>query len=75
MKQTIELIKCDICGSEKECTNVNYPVWFICNQTDGYPCDPYISQQTIDLCKVCLSKHINIEGYGAMGHNTYTTKK
>lgn len=75
MKEVI--IKCDICkkATDDIIQNISLPVKFLTNQTDGKWCDkPYISIQSMDICKNCLLKSTNIEAMGAMGCNTYMLK-
>ena len=71
MRTTVEVIKCDLCGSEADCISVNYPVVFTSDQTEGRPCKPYVSQQKIDVCHKCKGKILRVTGYGAMGFNKY----
>lgn len=72
MKKVTEVYICDICGEEKiEVQTINYPVLFITEQTEGRSTDSYISQQNIDVCKMCLGKVVKIQGEGAMGYNNY----
>lgn len=67
-----ELVKCDICGKEdKSCVSINYPVMFFSDQTEGRSCEPYISQEVIDVCDSCIKKIIRVKGYGVQGHNNY----
>ena len=35
MKKTIEYTICDICGKEADTENINYPVLFTTDQTEG----------------------------------------
>lgn len=74
MKKEITIYTCDICKSEipkDTLTVVTYPVRFITEQTEGRPCEPYISPTKLDLCPHCLRKVIKIEACGAQGYNTY----
>lgn len=71
MKKTIEVVTCDICGKEENCTNISYPVMFYTEQTEGRSCSPYISNQKIDICEDCLGKTVRVHATGAQGHNTY----
>ena len=73
MKKTIEKFYCDICGAE--CENVkqiNYPVIFHTDQTEGRSCNPYISNQNIDACNNCCEKILKLSAVGAQGYNQYT---
>lgn len=72
MRKKVEIVKCDICGKEDEsCKTINYPVMFFSDQTEGRPCKPYISQETIDVCDNCIRKIVKVKGYGAQGYNNY----
>jgi hypothetical protein len=56
MKIITEKYRCDICGAECEklkVKQVNYPVVFYTEQTEGRSCKPYISNQNIDVCNNC----------------------
>lgn len=73
MKIKIEKLVCDVCKKEvKKVTEVNYPVIFHTEQTEGRSCSPYISQNKIDLCDECAEKVLMLHGVGAQGFNDYT---
>lgn len=74
MRKEIVVYSCDICGNQKELKEIkqiNYPVIFTTDQTEGRSCDPYISQEKIDVCQDCLSKICRVCGEGAQGFNKY----
>ena len=75
MKRTIEITTCDICHEDKLCDNINYPVLFDTDQTEGNVVPRYISQTKIDVCKDCQKNILKLTGVGAQGHNTYTVKE
>lgn len=65
---------CDICGEntkEKDIFQVNYPVIFTTNQTDGKECKAYIEQEQIDICRNCADKVLKISASGCQGYNEY----
>lgn len=70
IKRTV--VSCDICEKEdSNCKQVEYPVLFYTEQTEGRLCNPYISQQKIDLCDDCFNKVIKVKAHGAQGCNMY----
>ena len=75
MKKTIEYTICDICGKEADTENINYPVLFTTEQTDGRACKPYVSQQKLDVCADCMGKIIKLTATGAQGCNTYRVRE
>lgn len=65
---------CDICGKntkEKDIFQVNYPVIFTTNQTDGVNSKPYLEQKQIDICRHCADKVLKITASGCQGYNEY----
>lgn len=73
MKKTIEKFYCDICGAECESAKqINYPVIFRTDQTEGRSCNPYISNQNIDVCNNCCEQILKLSAVGAQGYNQYT---
>lgn len=70
-----ETIFCDIC--EKEISNAKakeIQIIFTTDQTEGRSCEPYLSNQVIDICKDCMDKVLKgnyIFAHGAQGYNTY----
>lgn len=80
MKEIIENIYCDICH-EKATEHKNIQIIFNTNQTDGYPCKPYIDDShnwPLDLCDKCLKKILDgkyVFATGAQGYNTYYFKE
>ncbi len=75
MKRTVEISICDICKEEKDTAVINYPVIFYTDQCEGRCCEPYISQEKIDVCKDCKNKICLLNGWGAQGHNEYKVRK
>ena len=76
MKKTIEKIYCDICGAECEnAKQINYPVVFCTEQTEGRSCTPYISNEKIDVCNNCCEQILKVSAWGAQGYNTYKLMK
>ena len=73
MKKVDIRMYCDICGEESLNTKkINYPVVFYTDQTEGRSCNPYISQETLDICESCRDKVLRLKGYGAQGLNNYS---
>ena len=75
MKKTIEQYFCDVCNSQEDIVNVEYPVIFHTDQTEGRIREPYISYVKIDLCKECRNKLLRLDAWGAMGHNSYKIRE
>lgn len=73
MKRTIVEAFCDICG-KKASHEVNTPVMFTTEQNEGYPCEPYLSYEKLDLCKKCMDQIVIVRARGAQGHNKYSFK-
>ena len=72
MRKTIEKIYCDICGAEcDKVKEINYPVIFHTEQTEGRSCAPYISNTKIDVCTECCKKILKLSATGAQGYNHY----
>ena len=72
----IEKYICDVCKKEVEkVTEVNYPVIFHTDQTEGRSCSPYISKEKLDLCDECAEKLLILHGWGAQGINQYEIHK
>lgn len=75
-QMTITTIICDICKAESEnCKAVSYPVIFHTDQTEGRPCEPYISSEKIDICEECAKNVLKLRGYGCQGENIYEIGK
>lgn len=68
---------CDICKQELDSNgkkDVKLSVIFTTEQTEGRSCTPYLSLETLDLCKHHydnLMRGKMIFAHGAMGYNTY----
>ncbi len=72
MRESIEIITCDLCGTQCEDVEVvNYPVVFITEQTECHSCEPYIDNTNIDVCPVCKEKILRVRASGCMGRNNY----
>jgi len=71
VKREIVECFCDVCKEKSDVHTVNYPVLFHTSQDDGAHCKVYVSQEKIDLCRVCLDKALVIHGWGAQGANHY----
>lgn len=77
MKKVLTYYFCDVCEKQVEAEklySVNYPVIFYTSPDDGKQCEPYISQQNIDICKKCKEKCLMIKGKGCQGINKYAHK-
>lgn len=47
-------------------------------QTEGYPCKPYLSREKLIICPKCMDKMFNgkqLFGEGAQGNNSYYFKE
>lgn len=71
MRKTIEETYCDICGKKRPVTEINYPVIFHTEQTEGHIVESYVSQQKLEVCDECNKKILVLHGEGAMGCNKY----
>ena len=62
MVKTVTKTYCDIC--EKETSNglnINYPVIWLIEETEGRSTSPYISnEKKIDVCRECASKILKV---------------
>ena len=75
MKKVDIKIYCDVCGKESLNTKkINYPVIFYTEQIEGRSCNPYISQEILDICESCRDKVLRLKGYGAQGLNEFVIK-
>lgn len=81
MSQQI-LNKCDICDNliedKKEKFRKTIQIIFKNEQTEGYPCKPYLSNDTIDICDNCYEYILEgnyLFGKGAQGCNKYYFKE
>jgi hypothetical protein len=78
MKKTTIEYSCDICTSKENVkAELDIPVVFTTEQTEGRSCPHYLKFYKLDVCLKCygivLSGKIPF-GSGAMGHNTYSFK-
>lgn len=71
MRKVVEVTTCDICNKEKPVTEIEYPVLFHTEQTEGRTVTPYISKQKLDVCSDCKPKLLVVHGWGAQGYNEY----
>ena len=70
-----DILKCDLCRHEVlELETVNYPVMFTTEQTEGRGVPLHVSQEKLELCKLCLNRACVIFGAGAQGCNEYWLK-
>ena len=74
MKMVVERCFCDICHSEGYVEKIPYPVIFHTDQTDGQPCEPYISCEDMDVCEVCKEKLLTLHATGTRGRYIYRIK-
>jgi len=75
---TITTHTCDICKKPATKLQQKTPVVFLTEQTEGRPCTPYITIETIDLCDGCSQRIIGsypLTAYGAQGSNTYEWRR
>lgn len=73
MRVIFENYVCDLCGCniEKDSSiSAYYPIVFTTYE-DGSHCVPRIENKTIDLCKRCAEKALNISAYILDGSITY----
>ena len=75
MKKVIEQYFCDICDSQEDIVNIENPVIFHTDQTEGRIHEPYISYTKLDLCKTCRDKLLRLDAWGAMGYNSYKIRE
>lgn len=76
---TTTIIHCDIkdCKCTEKVSKKKIQVIFLSDQTEGRNCEPYLSDETFDICSKCLEHILKgnyLYGYGAQGHNTYYFK-
>ena len=66
----IQVVKCDICGSEKDVSAQRLPVFKLHDSTDGRSWfkHPVVDFKVIDICPECLMKCTNIYNDTVMGH-------
>lgn len=72
-----EIIKCDICGSEKDLLEKGMDVIFETEQTEGRSSEPYLERKKLDICKECMVKVLKgnyVFASGIMGYNKYYFK-
>lgn len=72
----VQIIKCDLCGSEKEISTYRLPVFKLHDSTDGLCMyeHPYILFKEIDICPDCLMKCTNIYDDTVMGYGDISIK-
>lgn len=71
MEKTIKQRFCEICKRNRDVCQLKMPVLFLTEQTEGRSVDPYLSEETVDVCLECIPKVIKVHGAGAMGYNEY----
>jgi hypothetical protein len=75
MKKVSEIYICDICNKEEvKMQTINYPVVFS-TDAEGKTVKPFIQQEKLDLCKICIDKTIKLQGSGSQGNYIYKLKK
>jgi hypothetical protein len=71
---TITKHTCDLCKEPATKLQQRVPVVFTTEQTEGRPCNPHLTFETLDLCEGCLQRIVErspLTAYGAQGCNTY----
>lgn len=71
---TITTHTCDLCRNTATKLKQNIPVVFMTEQTEGRPCKPHLTTESLDLCDGCLERVVDsypLTAYGAQGSNTY----
>ena len=69
-------VTCDICKTVLRHDNhaIDIPVVFNTEQTEGYPCKPYLTHERLDLCDACYSAYLDafpLKASGAQGVNQF----
>lgn len=66
----MKILKCDICGSEKEVIALRLPVYRLHDGCDGltYYEHPEVYLKDLDICHDCLMKCTNIYDDTVMGY-------
>jgi hypothetical protein len=67
MKQTIEICKCDLCGSEENVTkDIQTMAYRTFDATDGrtFYKEPIYERVKLDICKNCLKQVVLIHSVG-----------
>jgi hypothetical protein len=71
---TITSHTCDLCKEPATKLRQCVPVVFTTEQTEGRPCKPHLTMETLDLCEGCLQRITGgcpLTAHGAQGCNTY----
>jgi hypothetical protein len=71
---TITAHTCDLCREPAKWLQQRIPVIFTNKQTEGRPCKPHLTSDTLDLCEKCLQRIVDsypLTAHGAQGCNTY----
>lgn len=75
MVKTVMEFMCDICKNKVQpdqlFQQVKLPIIFHSETTEGRPTKAHIEFETVDVCRDCLMKAININAVGAQGNNRY----
>lgn len=72
MVKTVTKTYCDICEKEtSNSLNINYPVIWFTEGTEGRYTIPYISNEKIDVCRECASKILKVSGSCIMDFHKY----
>lgn len=67
-------ITCDICKNATDVTERSIQIRFLSEQNEGRAITPYLNEVKMDICNECLDRLVRdhpLEGWGAMGYNTY----
>ena len=73
----MKIIKCDICGSEKEVVSRRLPVYRLHDSCDGLTHyeHPKVHLKDLDICYDCLMKCTNIYDDTVMGCGTISIRQ
>ena len=72
-----ELFFCDVCLKEVPITVEKLQVVFDGSQDEGFPDNPHLSNEIIDICRACMSKRLKGNGLCGVrkhGRNEYYFK-
>lgn len=73
----MKILKCDICGSEKEVTTFRLPVYRLHDSCDGLTHyeHPKVHLTDLDICYDCLMKCTNIYDDTVMGYGDISIRQ
>jgi hypothetical protein len=74
--KTISIYVCDLCKNEfnDKLNTISMPVIFHTEQTEGRPCEPYLTTKKVELCQKCIDKTVILHGSGCMGNDEFYVK-